>query len=284
MSPPAPLPDLLISELVALALREDLMGYGDVTSTLCVPASRMSKAVARAREPMVVCGHQLARDTARQVDAHLVYEPVAAEGKRVGAGDIIARLSGPARSLFTAERVVLNFLQRLSGTATLTADFVDAVAGTSAVIAATRKTTPGLRAVEKYAVRIGGGQAHRYGLSDGILIKDNHIAAAGGLAAALSAALAGRDHMMKVSVEVDTLDQLREALPLGPDVVLLDNFTLDDLRTAVGLIDGRCVAEASGGVSLNTVRAIAETGVQIISVGALTHSARAVDIGLDVDA
>jgi nicotinate-nucleotide pyrophosphorylase (carboxylating) len=266
---------------VARALAEDLTGYGDVTSLACVPADATVRAAISAREAALVCGHDLVEEALRQVDPLLVYQRSTKEGERAEKGTIIGRISGPARSAFTAERVALNFMQRMMGVATCTAQFVDAVSGTGAAIAATRKTTPGLRALEKYAVRIGGGQAHRYSLADAILIKDNHIAAAGGLTAALRGARAHVDHMMKISVEVDTLDQLDEALPLEPDVILLDNFSLDGLRAAVARIAGRARIEASGGVTLSNVRAIAQTGVDIISVGALTHSARAVDIGLD---
>lgn len=277
------LPRHEIRRAVERALDEDLAGYGDVTSLACVPPNAVARAVIRTREPAVVCGHELVEETLRQTDPTLRYERHAREGDRADKTSRIGTISGTARSIFTAERVALNFMQRMMGISTLTRQFADAVEGTKAAIAATRKTTPGLRAIEKYAVRVGGGQSHRYSLADAILIKDNHIAAAGSLAAALNGARSHVDHMMKVSVEVDTLDQLDEALPLGPDVILLDNFTLDDLREAVRRISGKARVEASGGVSLQTVRAIAQTGVDIISVGALTHSARAVDIGLDYE-
>ncbi|MEO1101772.1 MAG: carboxylating nicotinate-nucleotide diphosphorylase, partial [Pseudomonadota bacterium] len=205
-----------------------------------------------------------------------------ADGETLTPGDVIGRMDGSARSILTAERAMLNFIGRLSGVATLTSAFVDAVAHTDAKIVCTRKTTPGHRALEKRAVRCGGGTAHRYGLDDAILIKDNHIAACGSIADALTRAKAYAGHLRMIEIEVDTLDQLEEALPHAPHAILLDNMDNDTLRQAVAMIDGRCAAEASGGVTLETVAGIAETGVNFISVGALTHSAPNLDVGLDV--
>ncbi|HEY9235711.1 MAG TPA: carboxylating nicotinate-nucleotide diphosphorylase, partial [Phenylobacterium sp.] len=215
------------------------------------------------------------------LDPDAVFEASVSDGARVAPGMVLAKVTANARALLSAERTALNLLGRLSGVASLTAAYVDAVAGTKARIADTRKTTPGLRHLEKYAVRCGGGLNHRFGLDDAILIKDNHVAACGGVAQALERSRAAAGHLMKIEVEVDSLDQLKEALPYRPDVVMLDNFSLADLATAVGLAGGQMVLEASGGVNLQTVRAIAETGVDVISVGALTHSVSVLDIGLD---
>jgi nicotinate-nucleotide pyrophosphorylase (carboxylating) len=209
------------------------------------------------------------------------FEALAADGDRVPAGAVLARVEAGARALLSAERTALNLLGRLSGVASLTRAYVDAVQGTNARIADTRKTTPGLRHLEKYAVRCGGGLNHRFGLDDAILIKDNHVAACGGVGEALRRARAAAGHLMKIEVEVDSLAQLEEALPHRPDVVMLDNFSLGDLAQAVRIAGGQTTLEASGGVNLQTVRGIAETGVQVISVGALTHSAMVLDIGLD---
>jgi nicotinate-nucleotide pyrophosphorylase (carboxylating) len=215
------------------------------------------------------------------VDRNLAVSAANGDGALVAAGEVFAEIAGPARSLLAAERTMLNFIGRLSGVATLTRRYVDAITGTAAQIISTRKTTPGLRALEKRAVLLGGGGAHRYGLDDAILIKDNHIALAGSIAAALTRAKAAAGHLMAVEIEVDNLAQLEEALPFAPDAILLDNFNIEDLARAVALVRGSAVLEASGGVRLDNVRAIAETGVNYISVGALTHSAPALDIGLD---
>ena len=217
----------------------------------------------------------------RALDPDAVYSIEKADGEAVHPGTPLATISGHARAILSAERVALNFMGRMSGIASLTRRYVDAVAGTKATIVDTRKTTPGLRAFEKYAVRCGGGGNHRTGLFDAILIKDNHIAAAGSAANALKAARSQAGHTVKVEIEVDTLDQLREVLPLGPDIILLDNMKLDELREAVRLTSDRALLEASGGVNLESVRGIAETGVDLISVGALTHSAPVLDLGLD---
>jgi nicotinate-nucleotide pyrophosphorylase (carboxylating) len=229
----------------------------------------------------VVAGLSCARLAMAELDASVIFAPQAVDGQVVSAGTIVARVSGNARAILTAERTALNLMGRLSGIATLTRDYVDAVEGTRARITDTRKTTPGLRALEKYAVRCGGGVNHRFGLDDAILIKDNHVAACGSVGEAVRRAKAFAGHLMKVEVEVDSLLQLREALACDPDVVMLDNFTVEDLREAVAIAGGKVLLEASGGVNLETVRGIAETGVDVISVGALTHSAKVLDIGLD---
>ncbi len=276
-----PLPDAILDPIVTLALAEDLGRAGDVTSEAVIEASAEGRWSIRARQAGIVAGLDAAMLTSRKIDTRLAWRVLTEDGAAIAAGEAIAEIEGPARAMLTAERTILNFIGRLSGVATLTRAYVDAVAGTGAAIAGTRKTTPGLRALEKRALRLGGALPHRYALDDAILIKDNHIAAAGSVRAALTRARAYAGHMMVIEVEVDTLAQLEEALPLKPHVVLLDNFDLGALRAAVLIAKGQCVLEASGGVTLETVRAIAETGVDVISVGALTHSAPALDIGLD---
>jgi len=276
-----PLPDLLIAPIIRAALAEDLGRAGDVTSLACVPAEARLRAVFASRKPGVLAGLACARLAVAELDPEAQFKAEAADGDRIGAGAKLAFVDANARALLGAERVALNLLGRLSGVATLTRAYVDAVAGTGARIVDTRKTTPGLRSLEKYAVRCGGGVNHRFGLDDAILIKDNHIAACGSVAEAVRRAQAAAGHLMKVEVEIDGLGQLEEALKHGPDVVMLDNFSLADLAEAVRRTAGRAVLEASGGVTLETVRAIAQTGVDVISVGALTHSASGLDIGLD---
>ncbi len=277
----APLPAPLVSAAVAAALAEDLGLAGDITTNATVGADAIAEAVIATRQPGIVSGLQLAEAAFRALDANVTFEIKRHDGAQVAAGDVIAIISGNARALLTAERVALNYMGRMSGIATLTRRYVDTITGTRAKIADTRKTTPGMRAFEKYAVRCGGGQNHRTGLFDAVLIKDNHIVAAGGLKRAIEAARGRAGHMVKIEVEVDTLAQLDELLGYKVDAVLLDNMTTAQLREAVARVDGRCVTEASGGVSLETVRGIAETGVDMISVGALTHSARVLDLGLD---
>jgi nicotinate-nucleotide pyrophosphorylase (carboxylating) len=277
----APLPDLLIEPVVRAALAEDLGRAGDVTAAACLPAGVTLGAVFSARAPGRVAGLDCARLAIGLMDPHAGFEVVAPDGSDVEAGAVLARVRSEARALLSAERVALNLLSRLCGVATLTRAYVRAVEGTGARVVCTRKTTPGLRALEKYAVRCGGATNHRFGLDDAILIKDNHIAACGGIAQALERARAAAGHLMKIEIEVDTLDQLEAALPFAPDVIMLDNFSLADLRAAVARVAGAVVLEASGGVNLTSVRAIAETGVDAISVGALTHSAPILDIGLD---
>lgn len=278
---PAPLPAHLITDAVSAALAEDLGLAGDITTNATVAADAMAEAVIATRQDGIVCGLPLAEAAFRALDADVSFVDNHQDGDRVSAGETIAVVTGNARAVLTAERVALNYMGRLSGIATLTRQYVDAIAGTRAKIADTRKTTPGLRAFEKYAVRCGGGQNHRTGLFDAVLIKDNHIVAAGGLKQAVQAARASAGHLVKIEVEVDTLEQLDEVLAFDVDAVLLDNMTPVQLRKAVTRVAGRCLTEASGGVNLDTVRAIAETGVDMISVGALTHSARVLDLGLD---
>jgi nicotinate-nucleotide pyrophosphorylase (carboxylating) len=273
---------LLIDEAVRRALQEDLGRAGDITTLATIPAAARASAVIAARRPGVLAGLALAGEAFRILDPAIIVCPDLADGAILAPGAAIARIEGPAQGILAAERVALNFLGRLSGIATLTAAYVERVAGTGARIVCTRKTTPGLRAFEKYAVRCGGGANHRYGLDDAVLIKDNHIAVAGGIVPALRAAKAAIGHLVKIEIEVDTLAQLAEVIAEGADVVLLDNMAPDMLARAVAMVAGRMKTEASGGVNLDTVAAIAATGVDMISVGALTHSAPVLDLGLDV--
>lgn len=277
------LPAPLVTRAVADALAEDLGLAGDITTDATIPIAAKASAVIAARRPGVIAGLDLAEAAFLALDKSAVFERLTADGDTVAAGARVARISGNARALLSAERVALNFMCHMSGIATLTRRYVEAVQGTAAKIADTRKTNPGLRAFEKFAVRCGGGQNHRTGLFDAILIKDNHIVAAGGIAKAIAAARAHAGHMVKIEVEVDSLEQLRVVLGHKVDAVLLDNMTPDTLRKAVELVSGRITTEASGGVNLDTVRAIAETGVDLISVGALTHSAPVLDLGLDFE-
>ena len=278
----SPLPDILIEPIVRAALLEDLGRAGDVTAAACLPAGEQITATFAARAEGRLAGLACARLTVAAMDPSARFETNRGDGDDISAGEVIARVSGDARAILSAERTALNLLSRLCGVATLTRTYVRAVEGTKARIVCTRKTTPGLRALEKYAVRCGGTVNHRFGLDDAILIKDNHIAACGGVARALERAKAAAGHLMKIEIEVDRLDQLEEALPFRPDVIMLDNFSLADMRAAVARVAGVVVLEASGGVNLSTVRGIAETGVDAISVGALTHSAPILDIGLDI--
>lgn len=275
------LPPLLIEDAVARALAEDLGDAGDITSAACIPADAMSRAVLASRKAGVIAGVDVAAAAFHMVDADIEISVEKEDGARVNPKDAVMRIEGPARGILTAERVALNFLGRMSGVATLTAAFVDEVRGTHARIVCTRKTTPLLRAFEKYAVRCGGGSNHRFGLYDAVMIKDNHIVAAGGVAEALKAAKAAVGHMTAIEIEVETLEQMEEALEHGARIILLDNMSLDDLRLAVSLNKGRAVLEASGGVTLDSVKAIAATGVDVISSGAITHSAPCLDLGLD---
>ncbi|HKQ11316.1 MAG TPA: carboxylating nicotinate-nucleotide diphosphorylase [Rhizomicrobium sp.] len=272
---------LQIEPQVRAALEEDLGRAGDITSELTVPQKTRVSARLVARRDGRIAGLICAEAAFRLVDAGVTFDVALPDGSNVAAGAVLATVSGPARSILTAERVALNFLGPLSGTATMTAALVKAVEGTKARIACTRKTLPGLRALQKYAVRCGGGFNHRFGLDDAAMIKDNHIQAAGGIAPAIAGLRAGLGHMVKIEVEVDRLEQLEEALALGVDTILLDNMPLETLRRAVALAKGKAVLEASGNVTLETVRAIAETGVDYISSGAITHSAPNLDIGLD---
>lgn len=277
----APLPAPLVEAAIKAALAEDLGLVGDITTNATVAADTVADAVIATRRVGIVSGVQLAEATFRMLDPNVKFVTKHCDGQRVTPGDVIATISGNARAVLSAERVALNFMGRMSGIASLTRRYADAVNGTNARIADTRKTTPGLRAFEKYAVRCGGGHNHRTGLFDAVLIKDNHIVAAGGLDRAIEAARSSAGHMVKIEVEVDTLDQLDKVLKHRVDAVLLDNMTPAQLKDAVNRIAGRCLSEASGGVNLETVRAIAETGVDMISVGALTHSAPVLDLGLD---
>lgn len=270
-----------LQDIVARALAEDLGGRGDVTSEAVIPAHAHAGFVIAARETGVLAGQAVAAEVFRQCDPALKTYWRAHDGDAVKAGDVVLAVDGSVRAILAAERTALNFLGRLSGIATLTRGYVDAVAGTGAAIAHTRKTTPTLRALELAAVRAGGGASHRFGLDDAILIKDNHVAVAGGVAEAVRRAKAFAGHMIRVAVEIDRLDQLEEAIQAGAESVLLDNFPLDDLKSAVKAARGRVILEASGGVDLSTVRAIAGTGVDVISVGALTHSAPNFDFGMD---
>ena len=280
------LPDLLIEPVVRMALAEDLGRTGDVTAQACIPENARFSAVFSARQAGVMAGGAVVRIAVHALDPQATVAGKVADGEAFEAGTALIAVEANARALLAAERTALNLLGRMCGIATLTRTYVQAVAGTKARIADTRKTTPGLRALEKHAVACGGGLNHRFGLDDAILIKDNHVAVCGGVAQAVRRARAFAPHLMKVEVEVDGLDQLDQVLALidegaAPDVVMLDNFSLADLRTAVARVAGRLVLEASGGVDLTTVRAIAETGVDVISVGAVTHSAPVLDIGLD---
>lgn len=278
------LPQTLITPLVAAALAEDLGRAGDITSAATIPADATSVAVMAARRDGIICGLSLALAAFRQIDGTLVIEQLAEDGDRVKKGDRVMKISGNARAILAGERVALNFVGRMSGIATATAQMVAAVGDARARIAATRKTTPGLRSVEKYAVMCGGGTPHRYGLDDAILIKDNHIAMAGGVRAALEGAKAYAGHTVKIEIEVDTLEQLDEVLAIGgADIIMLDNMTDAQMQQAVEKVAGRALVEASGGVTLERIAAIAATGVDLISIGALTHSVINFDVGLDVD-
>jgi nicotinate-nucleotide pyrophosphorylase (carboxylating) len=268
-----------VDRLLRTALDEDI-GPGDVTTAATIAPGTVARAELIAKEEFVLAGIAVARRVFEILDSQVAFEGLIADGRTVRRGEVIAWLKGDAAALLQGERVALNLLQRLSGVATLTARFVSETAGTGATIVDTRKTTPGLRTLEKYAVRVGGGGNHRMALYDGVLIKENHIAAAGGIATAVARARRYAPHTLKIEVEVRDLAEVGEALEAGADILLLDNMDLIQLRAAVDLVAGRAVTEASGGVSLETVRAIAETGVDLISVGALTHSYRSVDISM----
>jgi nicotinate-nucleotide pyrophosphorylase (carboxylating) len=279
--PSLDLPPLLVEQAVAAALDEDLGQAGDITTDAIIPPDARGKAAIVAREEGIVAGLDLVEAAFRILDPEIKFTRVVADGQKVGAGSVIARVEGLTRALLTAERTALNFLNRLSGIATLTAKFVAGVKGTKARIACTRKTTPNLRAFEKYAVRAGGGTNHRFGLYDAVLVKDNHIAAAGGIATALKMIRSRVGHLVKIEVEVESLAQLEEALRYPIDAVLLDNMDVATMKRAVDLVNGRVVTEASGGVSLENVGEIARTGVDVISIGALTHAPRSLNSSLD---
>ncbi len=278
------LPDLLLQPMVESALREDLGRAGDITSNSAVPADAKATVVMAARKPGTIAGLDLARLAFTTMDPTLEVTPLAQDGEAVEAGAVLMRISGSARAILSAERVALNFASHLSGIATATAEMVAAVGDHKARICCTRKTTPGLRAVEKYAVRAGGGANHRFGLDDGVLIKDNHIAIAGSFSKAVRNVRAANGHMVKIEVEVDTLEQLNGVLALGVEAVLLDNMTDDELLQAVALSANKnTVLEASGRMSLDRIPSVAATGVDLISVGGLTHSTAILDIGLDFE-
>ncbi|MFB3880052.1 MAG: carboxylating nicotinate-nucleotide diphosphorylase [Armatimonadota bacterium] len=270
-----------IHEIVSRALAEDV-GPGDVTTAATVAPEAQCRAEIVAKAEGVIAGLEVARATFEAVDANVAFEAMVADGARVKQGAVVARVEGSTRAVLTAERTALNFLQRMSGIATLTAQYVEAVKDTKARILDTRKTAPGLRLLDKYAVRMGGGENHRVGLFDGVLIKDNHVRAAGGVGEAVRRARALAHHLLKVEVEVQTLDEVAEAIAAGADMILLDNMDLDGIRAAVARVAGRCPIEVSGGVTLESVRSLAETGVDYISVGKLTHSAPALDLSLEI--
>ena len=272
-----------IDRIIENALLEDIH-TGDITTLAVVPDSRVVSARLIAKEPMVLAGISVAARVFQLLDQRIEFICEHSDGTRLEKGDIIARLRGDAAQLLQGERVALNLLQRMCGIATLTDRYVQAVAGTGARIVDTRKTTPGLRQLEKYSVRIGGGINHRTGLYDGILIKENHIVAAGGIAEAIRRARAYIPHTLKIEIETETIDEVKQALEAGADIIMLDNMDNETMQQAVSMIGGRALVEASGGVNLDTVRGIAGTGVNIISVGALTHSARAMDISMLIDA
>ncbi|WP_108817833.1 carboxylating nicotinate-nucleotide diphosphorylase [Pseudovibrio sp. Alg231-02] len=286
MSRPSSLPELsliMVDDAVKAALLEDFGRAGDITSQATIPADAVATGVIAARKDGVLAGIDLALSAFRQVDPTLDVTVLAQDGDKLEPGTIIARIHGPARALLQAERVALNFLSHLSGIASATNAFQRKISHTNAKVVCTRKTTPGLRSFEKYAVRCGGGMNHRFGLDDAILIKDNHIAVAGGVVPAIESARAFAGHLVRIEVEVDTLDQLKEALTAKPDVVMLDNMGPDLLRQAVEINKGQAVLEASGTITLSTIQAIAEAGVDIISSGWITHSAPILDLGLDIE-
>jgi nicotinate-nucleotide pyrophosphorylase (carboxylating) len=275
---------LEIDAAIMRALEEDLGRAGDITSTATVPEDTKGRAVLVARKPGVVAGLPLVAAAFRKLSPEIEITPHARDGVAIEAGAKRMTISGNARAILGAERVALNFLGHLSGIATATAVFVERIAHTKARVICTRKTTPGLRALEKYAVRCGGGYNHRFGLDDAILIKDNHIAVAGGIKAVLTGASQAVGHLVKIEIEVDSLDQLKEVLDVGmADVVMIDNFDLQSMRKAVAMVAGRLVIEASGGITLETAAAIADTGVDYLSSGALTHSVQNLDVGLDIE-
>ncbi|MGH0001002.1 carboxylating nicotinate-nucleotide diphosphorylase [Pseudovibrio ascidiaceicola] len=286
MSRPSSLPELsliMVDDAVKAALLEDFGRAGDITSQATIPANAVATGVIAARKDGVLAGIDLALSAFRQVDPTLDVSVLAQDGDKLEPGTIIARIHGPARALLEAERVALNFLSHLSGIASATNAFQRKISHTNAKVVCTRKTTPGLRSFEKYAVRCGGGMNHRFGLDDAILIKDNHIAVAGGVVPAIESARAFAGHLVRIEVEVDTLDQLKEALTAKPDVVMLDNMGPELLRQAVEINKGQAVLEASGTITLSTIQAIAEAGVDIISSGWITHSTPILDLGLDIE-
>jgi len=272
---------LLKDQIIILALQEDI-GHGDLTTESVIPAEQQAKAIIKAKEKLVVCGLEVAARVFYLLDPGLRFLARVCDGQRVEAGTVVAEISGSARALLTAERTALNFLQRLSGIATKVSHYVNLLQGTSARLVDTRKTTPGHRDFEKYAVRCGGGYNHRFGLSDGILIKDNHLKIAGGIEQAVRMARAAAPHLTRIEVEIDSLDQIDECLAARVDCILLDNMTPDELRKGVERINHQCLTEASGGVCEENIREIARAGVDLISVGALTHTIQAVDLNMEI--
>ncbi|MBW1676060.1 MAG: carboxylating nicotinate-nucleotide diphosphorylase [Deltaproteobacteria bacterium] len=268
-------------KLIRLALEEDI-GPGDVTTEALIEPDRVARAVIVAKESLVLAGLQVARGVFATLDPAMSFETSFQDGDRAGSGDEILTAYGKLQALLTGERTALNFVQRLSGIATLTRQYVDRVAGSNVRLTDTRKTIPGWCRLEKYAVKIGGAYNHRFGLYDGILIKDNHIVACGGISEAVAGVRNNRPHLLRIEVEVSDINQVKEALENGVDIIMLDNMGLNDIHEAVRLVDGRALVEVSGGVTLDTLPEIANTGVDIISIGALTHSARAVDISMRV--
>ena len=275
------LPRLMIEDQVRAALLEDLGRAGDITTDAIIPPTEMAKTALVARKPGVIAGLDVALLAFTLIDPAIKAQIEKPDGSRLATGDTIATIAGPVHGILTAERVALNFLCHLSGIASATRGVVDAVAGTKARIICTRKTIPGLRNLQKYAIRVGGGFNHRFGLDDAVLIKDNHIAAAGGITPAVERARAAIGHLVKIEIEVDTLAQLEEALAIGADAILLDNMSVDQMREAVGIVKCRALTEASGGITPITAPAIAQAGVDLLSLGWLTHSVRQLDIGLD---
>jgi len=283
---PHPIKGKQVEQIVSNALAEDL-GSGDVTTEALIPPDLEGKAAILVKRDGVLVGIDVAKEVFRQVDPSLYFKALVKDGAKVRKGDVVATVEGKVASMLKAERTALNFLQHLSGIATETAQYVDAVSGTKAIITDTRKTIPGLRLLEKYAVRAGGGRNHRLNLGDGVLIKDNHLVALRssgvGLGEAVKQARKRAPRAMKVEVEVESVKQAREALSAGADIIMLDNMNVKDMRRVVELVHGRALLEASGGITLDNVRSVAETGVDLISVGALTHSAKALDISLEVE-
>lgn len=270
-----------LTSFIEMALKEDI-GPGDITTEALVPPGVQGKAEIIAKETLVLAGVEVAREVFHQVNPDISFTTNYADGSELAPSTIIATLEGPLASLLTAERLALNLIQRLSGVATMTRQYVRKIEGTKARILDTRKTTPGLRALEKYAVRVGGGENHRFGLFDGVLIKDNHIAAVGSITEAVERARKKASHILKIEVETENLEQVKEALSAGADIIMLDNMDIESMREAVRLINGKALVEASGGINLDNVRQVAETGVDLISVGAITHSARAMDISMEI--
>lgn len=268
-----------LDEFILSALREDI-GTGDITTECCVPETEQSRAVFRCKEAGVVCGLSVAERVFFLLDPSVTFTAKVQEGAEVQVGDIVATISGPSRSILSGERLALNLLQHMSGVSTRTAEMVKKVQGTNAVIVDTRKTTPGMRVLEKYAVRMGGGTNHRFNLADGVLIKDNHIVAAGGITSAVNNARKIVPHTLKIEVETTNFEEIREALSAGADIIMLDNMSCEDMKKAVELINGRAKVEASGNMGVRDVSEVAATGVDLISIGALTHSVTALDISL----